>query len=80
MTLFQLRTRRDQGVVPPPGVLLDWFGGGGSTIQVRSNLISGLTPPPMAVDFRRFAAAVYCADRLAVRPATWTRSLVTIQA
>jgi 7-cyano-7-deazaguanine synthase in queuosine biosynthesis len=75
MTTFRLRTRRDQQVPPRPTVLLDWFGGGGSTIQARQSLTSGLTPPAVVSDFLRFAAAVYCADRLAVRPGTWTRSI-----
>jgi 7-cyano-7-deazaguanine synthase in queuosine biosynthesis len=29
----------------------------------------------VAIDFLRFAAAAYCADRLSIRPGTWTRSI-----
>ena len=74
MTDFRLRTRRDQKAPPRPTVLLDWFGDG-STIQARQNLTSGLTPPAEAVDLLRFAAAVFCADKVAPRPGNWTRSL-----
>lgn len=76
MTSFQLRTRRDQEPAAPPTVLLDWFPGrAGSTIQARQSLTTGLTPPDIAVDLLRFAAAAYCADRLSIRPGTWTRSI-----
>jgi 7-cyano-7-deazaguanine synthase in queuosine biosynthesis len=74
MTDFRLRTRRDQAASPSPTILLDWFGNG-STVQVRQNLTSGLAPPAVAVDFLRFAAAVFCADKLAIRPGTWTRDI-----
>ena len=75
MTDFLLRTRRDQAARPEPTVLLDWFeSGDGSTIQVHA-LARDLTPPSAATDFLRFAAAVYCADRLSPRPGTWTRSI-----
>ena len=74
MTHFRLRTRRDQAAPPTPTILLDWFGGG-STIQTRQNLTTGLVPPAVAVDFLRFAAAVFCADKLAIRPGTWTRTV-----
>ena len=74
MTDFRLRTRRDQASPPSATILLDWFGDG-STIQVRQNLTSGLAPPAVAVDFFRFAGAVFCADRLAIRPGTWTRAI-----
>lgn len=74
MTDFQLRTRRDQPVAPPPAVLLDWLDAG-STIQVRHNLTTGLNPPPAAIDLLRFAGAVFCADKVTTRPGTWTRSL-----
>ena len=76
MTAYQLRTRRDQKPAARPTVLLDWFGrGGGSTIQVRSSLRSGLAVPAVAVDLLKAAAAVYCADRLTLRPGTWTRTI-----
>lgn len=71
---FRLRTRRDQDAPPPPAVLLDWIGDG-STIQVRQNLTTRLKPPAAAIDLLRFAGAVFCADKLAMRPGTWTRSL-----
>jgi len=74
MMRFQLRTRANQKALPAPTVLLDWFGNG-STIQHRQNLTTRLAPPPVAVDFLRFAGAVFCADKLAARPGTWTRSL-----
>ena len=75
MTAYQLRTRRDQAPDAPPTILLDWFGSRGSTIQVRSSLRSGLAVPAVAVDLLKAAAAVYCADRLTVRPGTWTRDI-----
>lgn len=76
MTDFLLRTRRDQTAPPAPTVLLDWFeSGDGSTIQTNRSLTDHLAPPPVATDFLRFAAAVYCADRLSPRPGTWTRSI-----
>jgi len=76
MTSFQLRTRRDQEPAALPVILLDWFlGRAGSTIQARQSLTTGLTPPDVAVDLLRFAAAAYCADRLSLRPGTWTRSI-----
>ena len=76
MTAYQLRTRRDQKPEAPPTILLDWFGGdSGSTIQVRSSLRSGLAVPAVAIDLLKAAAAVYCADRLTVRPGTWTRPI-----
>lgn len=74
MTDFHLRSRRDQAAPPSPTVLLDWFGGG-STIQARGNLTTGLTLPAEAIDFFRLAAGVFCVDKLAIRPDTWTRSL-----
>ena len=76
MTGYQLRTQRNQEPKTPPTILLDWFNGsGGSTIQVRSSLRSGLTVPAVAVDLLKAAAAVYCADRLTERPGTWTRNI-----
>ena len=76
MTTFQLRTQRDQEALAPPATLLDWFAGrSGSTIQVRQSLTTGLVVPAVAEDLLRFAAAIYCADRLTVRPGTWTRSI-----
>jgi 7-cyano-7-deazaguanine synthase in queuosine biosynthesis len=75
MTDFCLRTRRDQEIAPAPTVLLDWFQGGDGTIQVRQSLTSHLAPPTVAMDILRLAAAVYCADRLTLRPGTWTRSI-----
>jgi 7-cyano-7-deazaguanine synthase in queuosine biosynthesis len=74
MTHFQLRTRRNQVALPAPTVLLDWTGGG-STIQRRHSLTTDLSPPAAAIDFLRFAGAVYCVDKLAARPGTWGRSL-----
>lgn len=74
MTPFQLRTRRDQAALPPPAILLDWMGNG-STIQHRQDLTSHLAPPSVAVYLLRFAGAVFCVDKLAPRPGTWTRSL-----
>jgi 7-cyano-7-deazaguanine synthase in queuosine biosynthesis len=71
---FQLRTMRNQSPRLHPTVLLDYFGAG-STIQDAGNLCTDLVPTSAAFDFFRFAAAVYCADKLAVRPSTWTRSL-----
>ena len=71
---FLLRTRRDQPIQPSPTVLLDWIREG-STIQVRQNLLTGLVPTSACLDFFRFAAAVFCADKLAVRPGTWTRPM-----
>jgi 7-cyano-7-deazaguanine synthase in queuosine biosynthesis len=76
VTAFQLRTRRDQKALAPPTILLDWLPGrAGSTIQVRQSLTTGLAVPAMAHDLFKFAGAVYCADRLTVRPGTWTRSI-----
>jgi 7-cyano-7-deazaguanine synthase in queuosine biosynthesis len=37
--------------------------------------MTGLKVPPAAVDFLRFAGAVFCADKVALRPATWTRKM-----
>lgn len=74
MMRFQLRTRRDQKALPEPAILLDWMGNG-STIQQRQNLTTHLNPPAVAIDFLRFAGGVFCVDKLAPRPGTWTRSL-----
>jgi 7-cyano-7-deazaguanine synthase in queuosine biosynthesis len=71
VTSFQMRTRRDQEPASPPTILLEWS----RTIQVRQSLTWKLVPPDVAIDFLRFAAAVYCADRVSVRPGTWTRSI-----
>lgn len=75
MTAFQLRTTREQAAQPPPTVLLDWLPGGRGTIQRRQSLTSGLNIPPAALDFLRFAGAVFCADKVALRPAMWTRPM-----
>jgi 7-cyano-7-deazaguanine synthase in queuosine biosynthesis len=75
VTTFQLRTAKEQKPHPPPAVLLDWLPGGRGTIHHRQSLTTGLKVPPAAVDFLRFAAAVFCADKIALRPATWTRSI-----
>lgn len=74
MTVFQLRTKRGQAPIPAPAILLDWTGDG-STIQYRHNLTTDLSPPAVAIDFLRFAGAVFCVDKLVPRPGTWTRSL-----
>lgn len=75
MTAFQLRTTKEQAAHPPPAVLLDWLPGGRGTIQRKQSLTSGLKVPPAALDFLRFAGAVFCSDKVALRPATWTRSI-----
>lgn len=78
MTEFYLRTERGQPIPSPPTVVLDWFPGGngrGSTIDVLQSLNPVSAPTGTAWDFLRFSAAVYCADRLTVRPGTWTRSI-----
>ena len=76
MTSFQLRTRRDQRPLASSTILLDWLANReASTIQVRQSLTWHLAVPALADDLLRFAAAVYCADRLSVRPGTWTRSI-----
>ena len=75
MTAFQLRTWHDQKPMPPPTVLLDWFTDReASTVQVKQSLAWHLAVPAVADDLLKFAAAVYCADRLSVRPGTWTRA------
>jgi 7-cyano-7-deazaguanine synthase in queuosine biosynthesis len=62
--------------MPPPTVLLDWFTDReASTVQVKQSLAWHLAVPAVADDLLKFAAAVYCADRLSVRPGTWTRSI-----
>lgn len=71
---FLLRTGPGQGMPAQPTVLLDWYGNG-PTIQARHDLTTGLTPPPEAVDLLQFGGAVFCADKVAARPDTWTRSL-----
>lgn len=76
MTPYHLRTRPDQPAPPKPTVLLDWFESGeGSTIQSNQALTAHLVPPAVAVDVLRLAAGVYMADRLTVRPGTWTRTI-----
>jgi 7-cyano-7-deazaguanine synthase in queuosine biosynthesis len=75
VTAFQLRTAKDQKPQPPPAVLLDWLPGGRGTIHQRQSLMTGLKVPTAAVDFLRFAGAVFCADKVALRPATWTRKI-----
>lgn len=76
MTSFQLRTRRDQRPLASSTILLDWLANReASTVQVRQSLTWHLAVPALANDLLRFAAAVYCADRLSVRPGTWTRSI-----
>lgn len=75
MTAFQLRTAKDQPALPPPAVLLDWLSDGRGTIQVRESLTTHLTPQAAAIDFLRFAGAVFCSDKVSLRPGTWTRSI-----
>lgn len=73
---FRLRTRPDQKMPPARTVVLDWLPGtAGSNVQVRQSLTTGLAPTATAMDTLRLAAAVYCADRLAPRPGTWTRRM-----
>jgi len=72
---FQLRTRRDQEPSAEPVILLDWFGGRAGTVQVRESLRYALPIPNAAMDLFKVAGAVYCADRVAERPGTWTRSM-----
>ena len=74
MSDFRLRTWRDQTAPPAPAILLDWIGDG-STIQRRQSLTTDLNPPAVAIDFLRFVGAGLCADKLATRPGTWTRSI-----
>lgn len=75
MTAFQLRTAKDQKAHPPPTLLLDWLPGGRGTIHQRQSLTSQLKPPAAVIDLLRFAGAVFCADKVALRPATWTRAI-----
>jgi 7-cyano-7-deazaguanine synthase in queuosine biosynthesis len=72
---FQLRTLRDQEPSAEPVILLDWFGGRAGTIRVHDSLSAALPIPDMAMDLFKVAGAVYCADRVARRPGTWTRSM-----
>jgi 7-cyano-7-deazaguanine synthase in queuosine biosynthesis len=72
---FQLRTQREQEPSAEPVILLDWFGGRAGTVQVRDSLRYALPIPDVAMDLFRVAGAVYCADRVARRPGTWTRSM-----
>lgn len=72
---FQLRTQRDQEPSAEPVILLDWFGGRAGTVQVRESLRYALPIPDVAMDLFKVAGAVYCADRVARRPGTWTRSM-----
>jgi 7-cyano-7-deazaguanine synthase in queuosine biosynthesis len=77
MTSYQLRTQPRQAAAAAPTALLDWFDGSPrhSTIQYRGSLRSRLAIPAAGLDLLKVAAAVYCADRLAERPGTWTRSI-----
>jgi 7-cyano-7-deazaguanine synthase in queuosine biosynthesis len=75
MSSYQLRTERSQPADPAPVVLLDWFGGGGSTVQYHGSLRSRLAVPAAALDLLNVAAAVFCVDRLEERPGTWTRTV-----
>lgn len=75
MTEFRLRTRTDQEMGPESTVMVDWFSGIGSTLQVRHSLTDDLEPGAAALDLMRLAASIYCADRVVRRPGTWTRSL-----
>jgi 7-cyano-7-deazaguanine synthase in queuosine biosynthesis len=76
VTTFQLRTRRDQKRLAPPAILLDWLGDReASTVQARQSLSWHLAVPAVADDLLKFAAGVYLADRLTVRPGTWTRAI-----
>jgi 7-cyano-7-deazaguanine synthase in queuosine biosynthesis len=76
MNPYQLRTEPSQGPYARPVLLLDWFDSrAGSTIQYRGALRGNLRIPAGALDLLKVAAAVYCADRLTIRPPTWTRSI-----
>jgi 7-cyano-7-deazaguanine synthase in queuosine biosynthesis len=73
---FRMRTQRYQEAPPPETVPVDWFAGReGSTVQVRQSLTMSLAPTVPAMDFFRCSVGVYCADRLSLRPGTWTRSI-----
>lgn len=72
---FQLRTQREQEPSAEPVILLDWFGGRAGTIQVRDSLRYALPIPDVAMDLFEVAGAVYCANRVARRPGTWTRAM-----
>jgi 7-cyano-7-deazaguanine synthase in queuosine biosynthesis len=80
MTIYYLRTRPTERV-PLGGVLLDWFGrGGSSTVSAehRDLLRSGDVPDPLTLDLLRLAITVHSADKLDIRDDTrdcWTRSL-----
>jgi 7-cyano-7-deazaguanine synthase in queuosine biosynthesis len=76
VTAYQLRTQYDQEPAARPTIRLDWFDGRGqSTIKYRGSLRSRLAIPPAAHDLLKVSAAVYCADRLTLRPGTWTRAI-----
>src|SRR5947209_4370881 len=80
MTTFYLRTRPTEPA-PGRGILLDWFGrGGSSTVSatLRDLLRPGEASHPLALDLLRLAVAVYGADKVAERKQEadrWTRSL-----
>lgn len=80
MTVLYLRTSPDERE-PRSGLLLDWFGRGGtSTVSASlADLTSGLgVPEPRAVDLLRLAISVYGADKSVLRdaqPDRWRRPL-----
>jgi 7-cyano-7-deazaguanine synthase in queuosine biosynthesis len=80
MSILYLRTRPSERE-PPSGILLDWFGRGGSSTVSGSlpELTRRLgTPDPLAVDLLRLAVATYGADKVVLRRAQrdkWTRPL-----
>lgn len=80
MTVFQLRTDRDQSLDPDPDLLvLDWWRGDQrSTVHSTWEFLRGLAPSSVAMDFLALSVAVYCADKVALRRAAadgWTREL-----
>jgi 7-cyano-7-deazaguanine synthase in queuosine biosynthesis len=74
---FQLRVTLDEPL--KPGVVaLDWADSQRGTIDVSGTLLASVQPATVALELLRFAAAIYCADKIVLRSATddgWTRDL-----
>ncbi len=74
---FQLRVTLDEPL-EPDALALDWSRTQRGTIDLGGTLIASVRPPARVLDLLRFAAAVYCADKVALRAATedgWTRDM-----
>jgi 7-cyano-7-deazaguanine synthase in queuosine biosynthesis len=74
---FQLRVSLAEPA-RPGAMLLDWSRTQRATVDHGGDLLAGVRPPSVAMEFLRLAGGVYCIDKVIPRaPATdaWTRDL-----